>query len=97
MIKLEVGKVYLLAGGLVFRYHGLYDGKGPCLSFRSVQVPLGELGGPSFSSDEVPIQEVTKEDLPWLRGRWGQARGRGLRGEEQDMAFLIKELGGVTC
>lgn len=82
----------MLAGGLILRYQGLYDGKGPCLAFRSpndgvLQPPTG------YSADEpMVLQEVTSKDLEWLSSRREQMRARNLPPE--DIEHVIKELGG---
>lgn len=99
MESLKVGRVYLLAGGHIMRYQGLYAGrdgkpKGPCLAFRGVtgthdpECPVGY----SASAEQVR-REITAEDIGWLQERRAQAAARGLIAEEVEVIDqILKEL-----
>ena len=90
---LTFGKVYLLRGGHILRYQGLYAGKGPCLAFRGVLDGVSEPPvGYSASIDEV-LQEVTLNDAHWLKERREASLSRGLDEAGEDLKFILKELG----
>lgn len=89
---MKIGSVYLLRGGHVLRYQGLYANKGPCLAFRGVRAGVSEPPtGYSASRDEV-LREVTEADLPWLKQREAGAAARNLPEDVLDMQHVIKEL-----
>lgn len=98
-MNLTIGRVYLLRGGHLRRYQGLYAGrdgkpKGPCLAFRGVRddhdpsCPVGSSHDPS----EV-LREVTEADRPWLLERREQAAARNLQDTADDVTKILTELG----
>lgn len=94
---LEVGKLYLLRGGHLMRYQGLYakngKPKGPGLAFRGVRhhhdpaVPTGY----SATKSEI-LRKVTIDDLSWLEVRRDEARARDLEDHALDAQFALDEL-----
>lgn len=89
--SLEIGKVYMLRGGHVLRYLGLYGGEGPALAFGPVQEPAGDPVGASVAADDV-LYEMDKSKMEVIRRRLRDALNRGLERDVEDMLTLVKEL-----
>jgi hypothetical protein len=87
----KVGAVYMVRGGHLLRYRGLYSNTGPCLAFGPVteEGPFDLPVGYSAAKEDV-LYEVTVKDLPWLRDRQEQLLARKLPTE--DVQYLIAEL-----
>jgi hypothetical protein len=90
--ELRVGAFYLLRGGHMLRYQGLYSNKGPCLAFGAVDIegPFDPPCGYSASEGDV-LQEITPADLEWLRFRREERKARNIGTEDVD--YLIAALG----
>ena len=89
--ELKVGRVYLLVGGHLMRYQGLYANEGPCLAFSSPLEAIMDLPtGYSASAEEV-IREVTSSDREWLNIRVAALRSRGL--PTAGVVCVLRELG----
>lgn len=89
---MKIGGIYLLRGGLVLRYQGLYANRGPCLAFRHVSEGVQEPPvGYSADIGQV-LREVTSADLDWIKQRRDDAVARDLLGETTNMDHLLKEL-----
>jgi len=90
--ELKIGKPYLLRGGLILRYRGLYNNKGPCLAFGPIADPVSDPPvGYSASEDEV-LQELGRRDIVWLRKRAAQATARNLHQTAADCDLVIAEI-----
>ncbi len=90
--ELKVGTLYMLRGGHILRYHGLYANKGPCLSFYGPEAPLdGLCAGYSGSADQV-LREITSADLDGLENRRQQLIARNLHTDAATTAFVIAEI-----
>ncbi len=88
---MRVGAVYMVRGGNILRYRGLYTNTGPCLAFGPVteEGPFDPPVGYSASKEDV-LYEITAKDLPWLKDRQNQSVARGL--DVADVKHLIAEL-----
>jgi hypothetical protein len=99
---MKVGAVYMVRGGHILRYRGLYTrperlgptgrpADNPCLAFGPVQDegPFDPPVGASIVRKDV-LYEVTPSDLGWLRDRREQRLARKL--DTADIEHLIREL-----
>lgn len=95
-VTLTKGKIYLLRGGHVMRYFGLYGDVGPCLAFRDPRDLDWDLPtGASFAPGDV-LREVTREDRLWLQSRQEQATARKLTECADATAFVLAEVLGAS-
>lgn len=95
----EVGKVYMIRGGLILRYAGPWWDEeerrkmgrepGPGLRFERVSEP-----GTSWYSAAIEdvLYEITPDKLPMIQFRREQLLARDLFTEVADMDVLIAEL-----
>ena len=103
--EMRVGAVYMVRGGHILRYRGVYaranrpqgfnpaprPNDNPCLAFGSVQDegPFDPPVGYSALAEDA-LYEVTPKDLPWIRDRREQMLARKL--DVTDIEHLIAEL-----
>jgi hypothetical protein len=97
---MKAGGVYMIRGGHVLRYRGLYASAGrpagrpadnPCLAFGPVQDegPFDPPVGASIGRKDV-LYPITPADLGWLRERREAMLSRKL--DTTDIEHLIAEL-----
>lgn len=96
--EMKVGAVYMVRGGHILRYRGVYASSGraplidnPCLAFGSVEDegPFDPPVGYSARAEDA-LYEITPKDLPWIRDRREQMLARKL--DVVDIEHLIAEL-----
>lgn len=92
---MEVGAIYLIRGGTILRYQGLYSGTGPMLAFRrTAQGMVDPPSGGSVGPEDV-LRKLTDADLGWLETRLQQERTRGLYYAASETERVISDLLGV--
>ena len=89
---MKVDKCYLLKGGHILRFRGLYANEGPMLAF---QPPTAEYWGipVGYSAPRSHvIQEITAADRSWLLTRRQNALARNLHDEVEQIDRVLSEL-----
>lgn len=103
--EMTVGAVYMVRGGNILRYRGVYaspkgypgfnptprDSRPTCLAFGEVvdEGPFDPPVGASISAADV-LYQITPTDLEWVRDRREQMLARKL--DVADIEHLIAEL-----
>lgn len=96
---MDVGKVYMLRGGLILRYQGPWGNPkahrpnpNPCLAFRRVSESVSDPASAYSAVAEDVLYEITPDRLPMIQFRREQLLLRDLLTEVEDMDVLIAEL-----
>jgi len=93
--KLKVGKIYMLRGGHILRYHGPWGGRGPCLAFQTPKEELAgnldHIVGYSASESEV-LYQFEKKNIPSLLGRIEDLKARAMFFAAEEIENVVKEL-----
>jgi len=85
--ELEVGRVYLLAGGDLLRYLG----RAGTHRFAGVRRP--PVSAKEGTAPGRPVlRMISVKDRPWLLQRRAEAKFRGLEEEVRDVDFILDEL-----
>lgn len=104
-MNLTRGKLYLLKGGHVMRYHGAWgsterDGfratkPGHCGAYQAPSAELSDVAvGYSAGADEV-IRELGPADLVWLDERFAQLMARNMEAEATEIRIAANEIVGI--
>ena len=87
-----LNRFYMLRGGHLLRYHGLWGGRGPCLAFGSPLSTFQEGAGGSFDFKDV-LYELTAEHQDLLQKRYDSAMSRDLAAAAQEAWVIAQSLG----
>jgi hypothetical protein len=94
--EMQVGKIYMLKGGHILRYHGLYSGRGPCLAFQApgVALPVTPEEAVGYSADisEVLYKMMGKEMIAPLKRNVEELKARALVESAREIELVIEEL-----
>ncbi len=88
---LIVGKIYLIVGGDIMRYHGTLKG-GRVLAFQDVKHGLSDPPQGSAVDPKHVLKRISAEDIGWLKARQRSAAFRDLHGEVQMIERVLSEL-----